>query len=573
MRPGARAGALVIYVLVAVLLFHDAWLHPQTLTAGAGGGDTSQAMWFFSWTPYALTHGSNPLFTDRINAPDGVNLMWNSAAPLLGLLIWPVRALFGSVVAYNTLLTLALALSAWCGNLAARHFGLRPKVALLTGLLYGFCPFLTAHALGHAKVSWSVLPPLLLIFMHEALVLQRRPAWRSGVYVGLLFAAQVLLFEEGVGLGAIAFIAGAAVLAILHRHEIAGRIRNTVVAAATAALTFGVVAGPAIAFQILGPRHRGGSLPGSDVYDVDLANLVLPTRSVALAPAAATGVTDHLSGNLAESGAYLGVAVLGLLLALAVMRRRDPLVRWIVATGCLVTLFAMGPNVMLAGDAHRAPLPWDLVDRVPLLGSAYPARLFIYVDLLGALGVGVLAEAVMAKLVATSRAARAAVGLAVVLALASYVPAQPFPASPVSVPSYFTGPAVAQIPEGATVLVAPFAHDGSDDAAMLWQTEAGMRFRMPEGYFINFHGSERADGPDPSATRTVMLDIAAVGGDPGDAERDAVRADLHRWGVIAILVGPMPHRAEMERFMERVAGTPAQEQDGVSVWRVDPTSW
>jgi hypothetical protein len=48
--------------------------------------------------------------------------MWNSSIIAPSLLLWLVTALFGSVVAYNTLVTLAVAASAWLASIAARIF-------------------------------------------------------------------------------------------------------------------------------------------------------------------------------------------------------------------------------------------------------------------------------------------------------------------------------------------------------------------------------------------------------------------------------------------------------------------
>ena len=46
-----------------------------------------------SLVPRALAEGTNPLLTDRLNAPDGVNLMWNTAVPLVALAVAPVTLL------------------------------------------------------------------------------------------------------------------------------------------------------------------------------------------------------------------------------------------------------------------------------------------------------------------------------------------------------------------------------------------------------------------------------------------------------------------------------------------------
>ena len=58
-------------------------------------------MSFFGLTQHALATHQNPFFSTFLNAPDGVNLAWETASPLLAVLVWPIDALFGPVAGYN----------------------------------------------------------------------------------------------------------------------------------------------------------------------------------------------------------------------------------------------------------------------------------------------------------------------------------------------------------------------------------------------------------------------------------------------------------------------------------------
>ena len=49
-------------------------------------------MWFLRWIPYAIEHVVDPFVTDQINAPAGVNLMWNSSITLISLALAPGHA-------------------------------------------------------------------------------------------------------------------------------------------------------------------------------------------------------------------------------------------------------------------------------------------------------------------------------------------------------------------------------------------------------------------------------------------------------------------------------------------------
>jgi len=62
-------------------------------------GDAQQMMWFLGWQPFAIIHGHNPIFTNYIDYPGGVNLMWNTSALLPAVVLGPITQLAGSVLA------------------------------------------------------------------------------------------------------------------------------------------------------------------------------------------------------------------------------------------------------------------------------------------------------------------------------------------------------------------------------------------------------------------------------------------------------------------------------------------
>jgi hypothetical protein len=69
--------------------------------------------WAMRWWPYAISHGLNPLYSTQIGAPAGYNLAWATTTPSVGLVMWPVTATFGVVVAFNVMLLLVPPISAW----------------------------------------------------------------------------------------------------------------------------------------------------------------------------------------------------------------------------------------------------------------------------------------------------------------------------------------------------------------------------------------------------------------------------------------------------------------------------
>jgi hypothetical protein len=101
------------------MLTSSVWKSPQTEWIG-GCCDAEQTMWYLAWVPYAIRHATNPFFTTQLNAPTGVNLMWNTSTLLPGLVASPVTILFGPVLSYNLLTALGIVLCVW------RSSGLAP---------------------------------------------------------------------------------------------------------------------------------------------------------------------------------------------------------------------------------------------------------------------------------------------------------------------------------------------------------------------------------------------------------------------------------------------------------------
>jgi hypothetical protein len=139
--------------------------------------------------------------------------------------------------------------------------------------------------------------------------------------------------------------------------------------------------------------------------------------------------------------------------------------------------------------------------------------------------------------------------------------------SPVAAPGFFRQPSdLHALPEGRVILVAPFAVVGSADA-MYWQAEAAMWFRMPEGEA--FVPSPYPLYPPPSATEFALVRLAdgsvpLVAVDASMARE--IRADLRRWSVEAVVVGPMPHRDQAVALLSAVLGRAPSAGDGVDVW-------
>jgi hypothetical protein len=544
-------------------------------------------IWFIRWVAFALSQGHNPLLTDYLDYPAGVNLMWNGLFPMPAILVSPVTLALGPVLARNLLMTLALGSSSFTAYLACSRYVAHRGAAFLGGLLYGFSPYMIAHSLAHLHLVIAFVPPLLLLALDDVFLRQRRSWIGAGLLLGLLAGLQLWIGEETLATEGLVAAIGLAILIALRPAGVREKAPYAVRALATAGAAFLIFGAFPLAVQFLGPQRVGGTLQPLNVYASDLLNFVLPTRLQALAPPAALRVTDQLSGNLTEWDAYLGVPLIALLVVAVVRARRDhQVVRFCGLLGLAVAMLSMGITVHVGGAMSSLPIPllalalprvrhgapgrtmlfsitaaWAALALLPVVRDILPNRLMLYVFLLA----GMVLAALVAEIAKAAPRLRLLGGLGVALALLPLAPNLPFPASTMAMPAYFKADAL-RLPEGSVALVAPYSRGAAADA-MFWQAQAGMRFRMPEGYAF-------VPGPSLSPPPTVlgnrMIEIEKRGGTAiGPVERTAMLQDLARWRVKTVIVGPMPHQSEMVTFFSDLLGRAPVESQGVYVFQVE----
>ena len=583
-------GALLAYLGLAFGVFSNAWRDPFVRGIGIAG-DPSMEMWFLAWFPYAIGHGLNPFLTNFADYPDGANLLWSVSLPLVALLLTPVTAAFGTVVAYDLMMTLAVALSAWTAFLLLRRYVRRPVAAAVGGLLYGFSPYMLAQSMAHPQMTLVFMPPLILLLVDEIVRVQRR----SPVLLGALLAAagvvQFFIGEEVLVITGLLTVMLLVVAAALWPDEVLPRLRYAAGATAIAVGLFAAAVAWPVWYQFLGPRHISGVPHQQNMYVSDLLGFWVPTKVEWLAPGRAIRISSRFMGNITEWNAYVGVPLTLLLAWTAFRRWSNGWVRLATLVGLLVAIVSLGVTVHVGGTV-KAWLPaftagllflvlpgrvparvlvlltfgvWFALWRLPILSSLLPARLTLFMFLLAGLLV-----AIVDGLAGLGRH-RLALGVgALLLALAPLVPRLPFPTSTFTVPAFFApGGQVSRIPEGSVAVVAPVITYNDVEAAR-WQASAGMRYRMPGGYLLipapPPEGSRQL-GP-PAATTDALIGARygnkATLGDP-DARRE-IREQLAAWHVRTVIVGPMENQDAAVELVTWVLERPPEAVQGVYVW-------
>jgi hypothetical protein len=554
---------LFLFLALAIVAFSTAWVAPTERWIG-GSPDPPLFIWHLRWLPFAVAEGHNPLYSNYLNYPDGFNLMWNTSVLFPALVLAPLTLLAGAILSYNVLVTLSLALSAWCAYLVFTRYVRRKEGAALGGLLYGFSPFMFAQAGGHPHMTLAVFPPLALLLLDEIVVRQRRSPYVLGLLLGAATGLQLLTGEEIVALCFLVALFGLAALALLHRRAVRSHLPYASRAVGFAVVVAVVLDAYPLYFQLHGPQRVTGPVQPHNVFVLDLLQFVVPGYNQQFGFDATTDLFNRFSGP-SELGGYVGVPLLVLVAFVVVRYWSDMFVRFFALLLGVVVVLSLGPRLHVAGHSLSVPLPWVIPQRLPLFESILPARLALIMFLL----LGLLLAIFIDRFHSRSGRRQAALCFVLVIALAPLLPALPYRIGRDDTPRFFSSGARA-IPEGSVALIAPFASPlGGTSLPMVWQSRSDMRFRVPEGYIIR-----RGGGFEPLAASSPLVRrmIAIQAGNPvaplSSDERRQILCQLVRLNVRSIVVGPMREgRSESIRLFRGVLNTPPVETGGVQLWQ------
>ena len=584
------ATALVVasYAVLAVAFYWPVWAEGVT-THIQLGGDQFANVWFLRWTPFALLHGHNPLFSTYANYPFGVNLVTNTSAPLLGVFGMPVTLLFGSIATFNVMSTLALAGSATAGYAFARRWTSWRPSAWAAGLVYGFSPYMIGQTSGHLNLTFAVLPPLILLGVHEVVVRQSWSSRQAGVVLGLLVTAQFFVSSEILASTVVMGTVCVAAAALVGRRRVAERWRRAVYGSVWA----GGVAAALLAYPVWFAVNGPGSISGPiqlvpQAYRADLLGLVYPGAFVWLAPTGLTRTSAVFATSPVENGSYLGITlVVTVMVSVLLLWRRSPVVRVAALSGAVAWLLSLGGGLVVRsapGAVLRGiPLPERIFTKLPLLSNTIPVRYSLYVSLFAGLVLALALDHLHQRIRDGRRAwLRTPVGSAVVpgvLVLVCLAPVIPsFPIHGVDdprVPLYFSSPALARIAPDSVALLYPYP-SSPNPQGQLWQAQSHLRFKMPGGYFLVPQSPGRTIAFAPTLgygtnTLTARTLIALAAGTPPTetpALRMALIVQLRAWHVQNLLASTVgvARPAQSVQFLTWLAGRPAVVQGDMLVW-------
>ena len=376
----------LLYLAGAFAVTWHLWADPasqaQVVPANGVSQDIDLFAWFMRYAANAVSHGHLPaLVTPLVNAPEGMNLMWNTSFLLPATLFAPLTLLIGPQATLTVLLTLGFAGTATVTFLVLRRWDASWPAAALGGALFGFSPALRIAAVGHYHLQFAILLPLTVDALLCLFTGRGRPV-RTGAWLGLLLAAQLFIAEETLALLGVTAGVIVVVLALSRPRAVAGRIRGAVAGLATAAVVMLVLSAYGLWRQFHGPLAEHGSPWTPSHYHNVPGNFVsAPSGYLFTAHATVTYLNNH-PVKMVEYFAYLGWPMLAVLLIAAVLYWRDLRVRTMAVTFAALELFSLGSKTIHIHGLRwpAALLPWHYLARLPLLDQALANRFSLLAD-------------------------------------------------------------------------------------------------------------------------------------------------------------------------------------------------
>ncbi|HVN28631.1 MAG TPA: hypothetical protein VMT64_09105 [Candidatus Binataceae bacterium] len=512
--------------------------------------DPSLYMWSLAWWPYVLQHHVHPFFTKLIWAPYGLNLAWVTCLPLLGFLAMPVTIALGPLATFNLIMLILPPIAAISAFLLCRRLSNSFIAALLGGFLFGFSPYVLGQFLSHLN-QLLIFPLPLAIYLGVRRYQADLSRIRFIILLTLVLSMQFLLVLEPFAM--MTFVAGVTLLVALRLVTSDQRryLLRLISEISFAYFLTAVLMSPYIYFYFAYGYPKVPLWP-SAMFSADLLNFIVPTTADAIGNLPLLQkVSRNFSGNIFEQGGCLGIPLL--IIAVLWMRRhrgelRTKLLRITIAVSCIL---AVGPLLQIAGRPVL-PMPWLIIEKLPLLKSAIPARLiasaFLALAIIFTMWFSDPMTGAREKIIGTFAA----------LLMMMPNPAASFWATRAPLPPFFRDGSVNRLlTRDDVVLPLPFGPSGM---AMMWQAESGMNFRTASGL----------TGLQPIAIRRWPV-LNALGGSRDLPEPELqLKAFLANLGITTIIIDASDQRAaQWERMLASLNIAPLMIA-GVIFYRIDP---
>jgi hypothetical protein len=338
--------------------------------------DVYDGVWHFWWVKRALTEPTDPRFCGLLNHPRGASIVFQNVGwPDCSLLL-PLTAVSPDL-AYNVQLALGTLFTALMVALLAREWGAGLLGAAVAGLVAAWMPSRTAHVIQHyqlANLGWLAGS---MLFARKAV---RKGGTGLTALTGLFVLLSFLQSPYFAPLSALGVLV--AVLSVGDRPLRRRRVLYVALAWVGAACLGAL-------FYLTGGRGAGEveiAWREAVYWSAEPQSFLLPSPFGLLGGALGIPMRFSWMPNVFEGVVTPGITVL--LLGLLAWKKRAAL---LVVAALVCFVLALGPELRLMGRPTGIPMPYRLLQMLPLLeGARAPSRFAMLGGMFLAVSLGLL---------------------------------------------------------------------------------------------------------------------------------------------------------------------------------------
>ena len=351
-----------------------------------GGWDAFQFLWFFWWFKESLLNYSNPYYTDYIFFPNGVSLASSTITPLNSISSIPLQLTFDLITAYKIIWILTFIFSGYGAFLLVKYLTGDMRAAFMAGLIFMFCPYRFAHALGHMNLISTQWIPLYVLFLIKTINEKRvSNALLAGLFLFLTTISCYFYFV---------YLSIFSLLYLIYRQWSNKDILNSraISRISIIAISYIITAVPFIypVFRELFSPKSSYMYPGGFVeYSADLLGYFVPHDFHPIFKSLVYPITSNFTGHGVEYTVFVGYTVIVLsILCLIKIKPKD--VKFWLLSALFFAILSLGPILQINGivsfsvDGHilYIPLPYAVLMDIPLFSMLRaPSRWAIMVML------------------------------------------------------------------------------------------------------------------------------------------------------------------------------------------------
>lgn len=473
---------LLFYTILSILFTYPVAFSINKI---AGHGDAFWFLWDFWSFKKAVLNLSNPYYTTDIFYPTGVSLAFSDVSPFNAIISIPLQHFFGLIATYNLIWILTFILSGFGTFLLAKYLTNNTKASFLSGLIFMFCPYHFAHALGHMNLTSIEWIPFYVLFLIKIT--------RENKKTNALYAAFFLVLIAMTSNYYLIYMCSFTLLYLIYYGLVDKSLINKDFIKNFLIMTISFVVGFSPFLYIMSKEmllsksdymYQGGF----EIYSADLLAFFTPTIFHPIFKDLASPINSNFTGNIAEFTVFAGYTVL-ILSIIAILKIKTKEIKFWALSAITFFILCLGPilhvngvtNFSLGGHFFNIPLPYQILMHIPVFSMArVPSRWDVLVMLslaiLAGHGLNLILGIIKSK--SPCKSGKESVIFIIISCLVLFeflaVPFQPFQMSSAEVPAIYR-------------LLA----NETDDYAILEVPESAVAYYM---YFQTIHGKKLVNG-------------------------------------------------------------------------------